>query len=274
MNSVGEVITDEADIVGDWQRPTFDLARQSIGAWAPNGLIGYAEVYAGRRADAAVHPDHQGRGVGTALALWTQRLSRRDGSGLVGQAAPLGSAAQTLFQQLGYEPLWTSWVLRMPEGTIIDPQPMPAGYAIRSAGDDAEREAAHAVLEDAFLEWSDRERETFEDFTAQTTLRPGFKPWNLRVMTAPSGAIVGVSVVLLTSGCGYVDRLAVRRDQRGLGLARALLADSFEQARRHGADRSELCTDSRTGALGLYERVGMQVTSVYQHWAIDTSGRA
>lgn len=139
LQSVGEVITDEADIVGDWRRPTFDLARQSIGVWAPNGLIGYAEVYAGRRADAAVHPDHQGRGVGTALALWTQRVSRRDGSGLVGQAAPLGSAAQTLFQQLGYEPLWTSWVLRMPEGTIIDPQPMPAGYAIRSAGDDAER---------------------------------------------------------------------------------------------------------------------------------------
>jgi len=32
---------------------------------------------------------------------------------------------------------------------------------------------------------------------------------------------------------------------------------------------SELSTDSRTGALGLYEKVGMQVTSVWRHWAAD-----
>ncbi len=50
-------------------------------------------------------------------------------------------------------------------------------------------------------------------------------------------------------------------DQRGRGRSRALLADSFEVARARGARRSELSTDSRTGALGLYQRVGMEVTS-------------
>ncbi len=73
------------------------------------------------------------------------------------------------------------------------------------------------------------------------------------------------------TACAYVDRLAVRRDRRGIGLARALLVDSFAAARAHGATRSELSTDSRTGALGLYEKVGMEVTSVWRHWAIDTS---
>ena len=50
--------------------------------------------------------------------------------------------------------------------------------------------------------------------------------------------------------------------------ARALLVDCFAEAREHGATRSELSTDSRTGALGLYERVGMRVTSTWVHRAI------
>jgi ribosomal protein S18 acetylase RimI-like enzyme len=56
---------------------------------------------------------------------------------------------------------------------------------------------------------------------------------------------------------GYIERLAVRKDQRGQGLAQALLVDAFEHGRQHGAHRSGLSTDSRTGALSLYEKVGM-----------------
>jgi hypothetical protein len=48
-----------------------------------------------------------------------------------------------------------------------------------------------------------------------------------------------------------------------------LLADAFAETRVHGATRSELSTDSRTGALGLYENVGMEVTSVWVNRAID-----
>jgi GNAT superfamily N-acetyltransferase len=272
LADTGEVLVEEADIGADWQRPSFDLATQSLGVLDGPQLVACAEVsQQGRRAEVAVHPDHRGRGIGTALAAWTQRVSRRDGSGLVGQAAAVGSDAERLFQSLGYEPLWTSWVLRLPEGSAIAPQPVPAGYEICTAAHDADRRAAHDVLEDAFLEWSERERETFEDFAAETVHRPGFEPWNVRVLTDPSGDVVGATVVVLAGDCGYVDRIAVRRDERGKGLARALLVDAFEQARDRGATRSELATDSRTGALGLYEKVGMQVALTWRHWAIQTT---
>jgi mycothiol synthase len=56
-----------------------------------------------------------------------------------------------------------------------------------------------------------------------------------------------------------VSRLAVRRDQRNRGLAQALLVDAYARAREHGVPTGGLSTDSRTGALGLYEKVGMQV---------------
>ena len=68
---------------------------------------------------------------------------------------------------------------------------------------------------------------------------------------------------------GYIDRIATRKDQRGQGIAQAMLVDAFAVARAHGATTSGLNTDSRTGALGLYEKVGMQVTQNWVNRAID-----
>ena len=80
------------------------------------------------------------------------------------------------------------------------------------------------------------------------------------------GAVVGASFTILDSqGVGYVEQLAVERSHRGQGLAQALLGDAFGRAREHGARRSELSTDSRTGALDLYLRLGMEVTQVWTH---------
>ena len=125
------------------------------------------------------------------------------------------------------------------------------------------------MQEDAFLEWSDRERDTFGEWQATTTLRPGFEPWQLRVVVDPAGDVVAVALLQMSEDCGFISRLATRKDQRGRGLAQALLADTFGVAREHGATRSELSTDSRTGALGLYEKVGMVVTSNWVNRAID-----
>ena len=269
QHDVGEVLIEEADIVGDWQRPAFDLATQSVGVHDGERLVAYAEVYKARWADGAVDPAYRGRGIGTALSRWTRAVGARDGGTVVGQPVPGDSAGERLFAALGYRSLWTSWVLEMPAGQSIVPQPTPDGYAIREPHDRADLEAAWTVNEDAFLEWSQRERTTFDEWAATVVNRPGYEPWQLRLMLDPAGEVVGMAFVLVSSGCAYVDRLAVRRDQRGRGLARALLVDAFEVGRAHGGERSELSTDSRTGALGLYEKVGMRVTSVWRHWAAD-----
>ncbi len=275
---LGEAEIEEADLVGDWQRPSFDLRTQSVGVFThgpASGLVGYAEVYEGRWGAAAVAVAHRGRGIGTALAAWTQAVSRRDGHGLVGMPVPAGSPGDRLLEALGYGVAWTSWVLALPPGAEVQPQPLPTGYAVRTA-EPAEYRAVHDVVEDAFLEWSVRERERFEDFAASTVQRPGFEPWHLRVVTDDTGALVGVCLLQMAAEgtVGYVSRLAVRRDRRGLGLARALLVDAFALAREHGAERSELSTDSRTGALGLYQRVGMVVTSTWVHRVRDTGPTA
>lgn len=265
---LGEVVIEEADIVGDWQRPSFDVAASTVGVFDGDRLVAYAEVSDGDRGDAAVHPDFRGRGIGTSLAGWMQRTARDQGADIVGMPVPVGSSGEALLRGLGYEARWSSWVLALPPGREIEEQSLPAGYAVRQATVE-EWPAAYDVIEDAFLEWADRARQSYEDFTAQVFRRPGFEPWNLRVALAPDGALVGAAYIRVdTVGCGYLDRLAVCADQRHRGIARALLADAFMVAREHGAHTSELSTDSRTGALGLYEKVGMEVTSNWVNLAM------
>jgi GNAT superfamily N-acetyltransferase len=272
-HDTGTVAIEEADIVADWAKPSHDLAGRSVGVFEGAELVGYAELTGADRGDTAVRPDRRGRGIGTWLAGWLRAKAREVGSSVVGCPVPQGSDGDRLLEALGYSVRWTSWVLQLPEGAQVEERPLPEGYVVREAAPEDLR-AAHDVLEDAFLEWSVRDREPFDDFRAGVLERPGFEPWNLRVVTDPDGSVVAVAVVLLgeDQGAGafaYVDRLATRADQRHRGLAQALLADSFAAGREHGAGIFELNTDSRTGALGLYEKVGMVTTAVWLNRGVE-----
>lgn len=268
LEDVGEVVIEEADIVSDWQRPSYDVAASTIGAFDGDRLVAYAELSGGDRGDAAVDPAYRGRGIGTFLANWMQEHARARGLQVIGMPVPKGSPGDRLLERLGYRVRWTSWALALPEGEVIQAGPLPPGYTIRTA-EEADHRATWTVIEDAFLEWAVRDRQSFEDFSAQVIHRPGFEPWNLRVVTDGNAEVVGAALILLADKVGFVEKVAVRKDQRGLGLGQAILADAFARAREHGATRSELSTDSRTGALGLYQRVGMEVTSVWVNRAID-----
>lgn len=271
LHDLGEVAIEEADYVSDWQRPSFDLATQTVSVWHGGDLVGFAMVDRDR-GDAAVHPEHRRRGIGTALAGWMQESARAQGRSVVGAPVPQGKAGDQLLEKLGYRVRWTSWVLELLDGATVPDRPLPEGYAVRAA-EPEEYESVWTVTEDAFLEWSDRDRQSFEDWQATVPGRPGFEPWNLRVVTDPAGDVVAVASIHLNTDAdpvgAYIDRLATRQDQRHRGLAQALLVDSFAVGAEHGAARSELSTDSRTGALSLYEKVGMSVTSVWVNRAID-----
>ncbi len=67
---------------------------------------------------------------------------------------------------------------------------------------------------------------------------------------------------------GWVGVLAVRRPWRRRGLARALLLESFGLFRSIGCRRAGLGVDSEntTGAIALYEGVGMRATSRSDTW--------
>ena len=196
------------------------------------------------------------------------------GSGAIGQNAPAGSTADRFLAGRGYREAHTAWVLELPEGRAVPRRDLPAGYALVTGDDDRRVRAAHRVVQDAFGEWEGREPESFQDWVATSVRRPGTQPWQLRLVESERGEVVAVAFTILdTTGCGYVDQLAVERRHRGQGLAQALLADGFDAARSRGAVRSELATDSRTGALDLYLKVGMEVTQTWTHRTVDLPRR-
>jgi len=268
QQTIGRVDIEEADIVADWARPSHDLTTQSVGVLDGDRLVAYAEVVGPSRGDAAVHPDHHGRGIGTWLAHWMQDRARSQGHTEIGMPVPAGSPGEALMRALGYHVRWNSWVLQLPDGRALPDRPLPEGHAIKVAEAEEDRRGAHDVIEDAFLEWSVRDKQPYDDWIAQVVGRPGFEPWNLRIVTDQAGEVVGGLHVVLAGDTGFVSKVAVRRDRRGQGLARSLLADAFRVAREHGATVSELSTDSRTGALDLYLGLGMEITDTWVNLGI------
>ena len=76
----GEVSVDEADIVADGNAPPSMSATCTMGVFAADRLVGYAEVTIADRGAAAVHPEFRGRGIGSWLARWMQERARDRGS--------------------------------------------------------------------------------------------------------------------------------------------------------------------------------------------------
>jgi GNAT superfamily N-acetyltransferase len=176
------------------------------------------------------------------------------------------AGAVRLLADAGYTPRRTSWILSIThEERPQDPTP-PEGVTLRPyrQGDDEE---ALAMFEDAFAEWPDRTPSSIATWRAMTIERDGFAPEDL-MLAEEDGEIVG-GAFIIDSDEIWVDKLAVRRDHRHRGIARALLQVAFQRGSDRGYTASSLSTDSNTGALTLYERVGMRVRETYTHLAID-----
>lgn len=267
-----EVMIEIDDLEADWERPSFRSDTDSVGVFDDGRLVAYGEVYRARRAEIYVHPQWRGRGIGSALMRWSWQRVRDGGADLVGQTVPDSAHdAIAMFRHHGYAPLWNSWILALPADAVLPQVELSAGYAIREFRPGADEQAAYRVIEDAFSQWPEREPTSYDDWAATVLGRPGFEPWHLSLAVHMGGdgteQVVGACHMYLSGETGWVSQLAVAAPHRGRRLAQALLAAAFAEARARGRPRAELNTDSRTGALGLYHHLGMQVTASWTHWA-------
>lgn len=93
--------------------------------------------------------------------------------------------------------------------------------------------------------------------------RPGYD------VAAHSVGVFAEDELVALAEVGWITDRGEGRDQRRRGLAQALLVDGFRAGAEHGSPRAELSTDSRTGALGLYAKVGMTIRTVWLNRAIE-----
>jgi GNAT superfamily N-acetyltransferase len=255
------------DTLSEWSRPSFDPSTDVRLVFDRDRLVGYAEVFGARKAWSYVHPSHRGRGIGAALVDWTERYARDAGGRLVGQSISENEiAARDLFLSRGYGVLWNSWILEKELGREEALPVLSGGLRLRNFEPGKDDLRVYRVVEDAFNEWPDRDPTPFEDWRAMTLARPDFDP-GLVFVVEDGEDIVGMAYCIEDRGTWWVQQLAVRASHRRRGLGRALLQQAFHRARRRGLHRVGLSTDSRTGALGLYEHVGMHLKRTYTHYA-------
>jgi len=173
----------------------------------------------------------------------------------------------TTLRLAGFTPRHTSWILQMDHPTEPPTADPPTGIEIRAIQMPNEEDQTLEMFETAFSEFDDRLPTPLDDWRASVTQRAGFEPDDLVV--AVEGARVVGGAFLIDSEEIWIDKLAVAATYRHRGIARALLGTAFRRSFDRGYDHTSLSTDSRTGALTLYERVGMRVTRSFTNWAID-----
>jgi GNAT superfamily N-acetyltransferase len=267
-HDTGAAELDREDLEADWNRPVMDLSTMTLAVFEGGEMIAEAEVVR-NRGEVSVHPAHRGRGIGSALLPWVEAVARTQGSHCRQVVHDGATGAAALLAAHGYENAFTSWILGIPLDEDLAPPRLPDGIAFRDYEPGVGDEEIHRLIDDAFGEWDDREPAAFEDWAALTIRRPSFQPWHM-ILTADeaTGELVGTAYLIDYEGvdAGWIQQLATKATHRHQGIARAMLHRAFGLYRDRGKTSAEIQTDSRTGALGLYEKVGMRVLSSYTNY--------
>lgn len=260
-----------------------ELSEQEIRSWftRPNleirvaerdgRLVGYLDVHAqdsGRfPADVrTLEPEAAG-----LLLTEAERVGREHGATAIraftqGDEPVLGG----VLQAAGWVPIRYSFQMRIGlDGELPEPK-WPEGLASRNLRP-GEEERVYEASMDAFADHWDFHRYSFEEWKAFNVTEHSFDP-SLWWLVDDGDELAAISLnAWHFSGdprFGWIEILGVRPRWRRRGLATALLHHSFRDFRERGATRVGLGVDGKntTGAVRLYERVGMRVARRNDTW--------
>ena len=249
-----------------------EMERDTWVVESPDGqLVGYAYLRDRRHVrldvEAYVHPEHQRKGIGTALvraseARATEHLPLAPNGARVvlhNWINGKNAAACTLLEREGYEPVRYFLRMEMPLGGTAPVSEWPEGVEVRAFTLGKDDRRFYDAAEEAMADHWGHVPLDFDDWK-QRRMGETFDP-TLWFVAEENGEPAGVMLGSVTEGIGWVDTLGVRRPWRRRGLGMALLRHAMATFRDRGLSRMALGVDaaSPTGATRLYERAGMHV---------------
>jgi predicted N-acetyltransferase YhbS len=243
-------------------------AGDAMVADASGRIVGWASLI-GDRATVNVDPMQDDGTIRPALQTWTEARAREHDLSRVRQiVSDVDKAANVSLRDAGYEAIYSAWVLEATLNGPPDTGYAPQGITIRPyTPDDALQ--TYRLIEDAFAEWPGRQSIDFETWSSYLISHEAFAP-NLSRLAFDGDELVGAAMSEAYSGedDGWVEQLATKGSHRRRGIAHSLLRSVF--AAFYAADRRRvgLSTNSLSGALSFYERVGMVVRRSYTAWAL------
>lgn len=232
--------------------------------WEEDGRIAASALFGvhGETAQTRGFVADKGRGLGTEILDRAEEFARTEGvSRIMTGTAELDAAARALFESKGYREVRRFYQMAI-ELTEAPAAPvLPAGLVVDELRDD-EYEAFYTALNEAFAEHWEWHPQPFEEWLErrQGQHRDEHGPVWFVVRDGDELAAVTRNDANVSGG-GHVGAIGVRPAWRGKGLAKALLQQTFGEFWRRGTTRVTLDVDSQnaTGAVALYERVGMHV---------------
>lgn len=275
------------EIRSEWTQPGFDLATASqVAVTSAGRIVGYADIWDMEEVPVKpmifgrVHPDYEGRGIGTELMRWLevrarQVLPRVPAAARVATktGVPANHAASCrLLESCGMQVTRYTWEMSI-DLTTPPPAPQwPQGMCVRTHADLGDALAVYRVKVETFLDHRDSvpisEDRGFPLWLHRMTDEPHYDP-SLWFLAMDGSEIVAVSLCKVVAEgdtqVGWVQTLGVRRAWRRQGVGLALLHHTFGEFHRRGVKRVSLHVDasSLTGATRLYERAGMYMRESY-----------
>ena len=210
----------------------------------------------------------------TTFLNWAEETARSEDVPLVRVFIPNGHELADLLASRGYRYWRSAYTMEVAFGE----EPPEAGNPPQGIGlhpyTDGDAESLRAALNEAFADNPFYERVTPERFRAFYLGARGFDPtlWLLAWDTdALAGFVLAFPEHAGDSTLGYIASLGVRPAWRKRGLREALLREAFRELHARGLRKVQLGVDAenQTGALRLYERVGMRVVRQGDNWVTD-----
>ena len=266
----------DADLIRDqWSSPGFQPSEDAWVVTDPNrAIVAYASVTPDGEGKikswGVVHHDHRGRGLGAALldrmeARASQRLRGIPAGKMHTAVGDADASAVELVRSRGFAHVRTFRHLQIDlAGPPPDPGEPPDGIAIRGIEPERDLRRVHAIFVEAFSrEWGYRVI-PFEEWLGNEVEVPSFDA-SLWLLATAGDVAVGALTGVVWGDRGWVGELGVLAPWRGRGIASALLRRAFATFASRGLPRVMLNVDSEnsTGAVRLYERVGMRTARAW-----------
>ena len=244
-------IADAAE-AADGASPLDEAARMALADGAATVVLepeGFALLHGGDLS-LAVHPDHRGQGIATALL---QRTSY-DGE-LTAWSHGNHPAAARLAAAYGWERVRDLWVMRRPTSLALPPLELPDGLTIRSYVD-ADADAVVEVNAAAFAHHPEQGAMD-RDNLARRMAEPWFDPAGLLVADDGSGVLGFHWTKQHDERLGEVYVVGVSPRAQGRGLGRLLTLAGLHHLAGLGVDEVLLYVESDNApAVAVYSRLG------------------
>jgi mycothiol synthase len=275
----GEGSVSEDEIRSWFEAPDFDPARDAVVAVDGEGRI---EAYADLTDSA-----HDGRLIWLDITLRPgapadvaetlfEEVERRaeahlaEGGRLKAYVDEQDAALGGLLAVRGYRVVRHSFRMDADLSAAPAAPVWPDGIAVRTFRPGKDDRHVYEVQEETFADQFDHRPLSYEEWR-HWSLGETFDA-GLWFLAEDAGELAGICLARGERGgdetLGWISVLGVRRPWRRRGLGQALLLQAFAELRRRGKPRVGLGVDGSnpTGAVALYERVGMRVSRRYDHW--------